>query len=68
MIEQEKAKELIDKFGDLAENVIDEQINLLVDWIQIDWDIREIMVSELKKIKQEITEYRLIKSKSRNKS
>ncbi|KKK64965.1 hypothetical protein LCGC14_2978920, partial [marine sediment metagenome] len=32
-----------------------------------DWDIREIMVSELKKIKQEITEYWLIKSKSRNK-
>ena len=62
---KEKAKELIDKFGDLAEDVVNEIIEIL-DYKGI-YKLRKDPQWHWNKVKQEITEYRLIKSKSRNK-
>ncbi len=66
---KEKAKELVNKMyryqecylangsewaKECALISIEDQINFLINWIPLSWDVREIMIAELKQVKQEI--------------
>ena len=64
---EEKAKELVDKFDktttyilpkamvkQLALICVVEQINFIINYLPLSWDVREIMIDELKEVNQEI--------------
>lgn len=70
MTPKDKAKELVNKYWDLTYRdeeykpngearecaliCVDEQIKFLKNYLPLSWSVREVMISELDKVKREI--------------